>query len=71
MKQKPRVMLCGRHVARAQAGIKIFTKRYKNKHGVEFPDVDTVECCCAGKKRCGCVSDKFIRQLISSAVSLI
>ena len=71
-KTKTRVMLCGGHVARAHvnklkkmAGIKIFTKRYKNKHRVKFPDVETVECCCAGgkhKKRCGCLSDKFIRQ---------
>ena len=65
-------MLCSGHVVRAHvnklkkmAGIKTFTKRYKNKHKETFPDVETVECCCAGgkhKKRCGCLSDKFIRQ---------
>ena len=65
-------MLCGGHVARAHinklkkmAGIKTFTERYMNKYRVKFPDVDTVECCCSGgkhKKRCGCLSDRFIRQ---------
>ena len=64
---KTRVMLCGGHVARAHvhklkkmAGIKIF----KNKHRVKFPNVDTVECCCAGgkHKKCGCLSDKFVGQ---------
>ena len=75
-KTKTRVMLCGGHVARAHinklkkmAGIKIFTKRYKNKHRVKFPNIDTVECCCAGaggkhKKKCGCLSDKFVRQAL-------
>ena len=65
-------MLCGGHIARAHinklkkmAAIKTFTKRYQKKHKVKFPDVETVECCCAGgkhKKRCGCLSDKFIKQ---------
>ena len=69
---KTHVMLCGGHVACAHinklkkiAETKTFTKRYKNKHGERFPDVNTVECRCAGgkhKKRCGCLSDKFIRQ---------
>ena len=47
------------------AAIKTFTKQYQKKHQVKFPDVETVECCCAGgkhKKKCGCLSDKFIKQ---------
>ena len=76
-------MLCGGHVARAHinklkkmAKTKTFTKRCKNKHKETFPYVETVECCSVGKhkKRCGCLSDKFIRQmhgLISSAALFI
>ena len=70
--KKTRVMLCGGHVAHAHinklkkmAETKTFTGRYKNKHREKFPDVERVECCCVGgrqKKRCGCLSDKFITQ---------
>lgn len=48
-KTKTLVMLCGGHVARAHvnklkkmAGVKIFTKRYKNKHRVKFPELSVV-----------------------------
>ena len=52
------------------AETKTFTKRCKNKHK------ETFECCSVGKhkKRCRCLSDKFIRQmhgLISSAALFI
>ena len=69
---KTRVMLCGGHVARSHinklkslADKKIFAKRYKKKHRLKFPTVDTVECCCESgnhKKGCGCMSEGFLRQ---------
>ena len=47
------------------ADMKIFAKRYKKKHRLKFPTVDTVECCCESgnhKKGCGCMSEGFLRQ---------
>lgn len=65
-----RVMKCGGHVGRAHGNSlkeikskKEFTVDYKKKHRNNFPQVDTVSCCCKGKRHsrgCGCFTDAFI-----------
>ena len=64
------VMICGGHAGRAHlhqlqilSKSKILTNSYKNKHKDDFPEVNTVICCC---KRhhvgCGCMTDAFCQR---------
>ena len=66
-----RVMKCGGHVGRAHGnalkdlkGKKTLTVDYKRKHAEKFPQVESVTCCCSGKRHkvgCGCINDAFIQ----------
>ena len=66
-----RVMKCGGHVGRAHGKAlkelmkkKMFTVDYKSKHKDKFPEVESVVCCCKGRRHrsgCGCISDAFIQ----------
>ena len=73
-----KVMLCGGHVGRAH-GKKLqelqtkssLSSQYIALHKKDFPEVESVKCCCAGKKHtfistrnkpaCGCISPGFIQ----------
>ena len=65
-----RVMKCGGHVGRSHANAlkevktkKAFDVAYISRHKVDFPTVETVACCCKGKRhsaKCGCISDGFV-----------
>ena len=66
-----RVMKCGGHIGRAHGYAlkdvqkkKTFSVGYKNKHKDKFPEVESVSCCCVGKRHkagCGCITDAFIQ----------
>ena len=67
---RSRVMLCGGHVARSFtkslgefAKQKSFSATMQDLHRKQFPDVDTVKCCCPRRhsKNCGCLSKSFIK----------
>ena len=68
---RSRVMLCGGHVARLFtknlgefAKQKSFFATMQDLHRKQFPDVDTVKCCCSKRhsKNCGCLSKSFIKE---------
>ena len=76
--QESRVMLCGGHVGRAHGkkleelkGMSTFTPAFIALHKSKFPAVESVKCCCAGKKHtfvatrnkpvCGCIGPGFIQ----------
>ena len=71
-------MLCGGHVGRAHGkkleelkGMSIFTPAFIALHKSKFPAIESVKCCCAGKKHtfvatrnkpvCGCIGPGFIQ----------
>lgn len=66
-----RVMKCGGHVSRSHGNAlkdlklkKTFTVDYKRRHAEKFPQVESVSCCCKGKRHkagCGCISDAFVQ----------
>lgn len=66
-----RVMKCGGHVGRAHEKAlkelktkKEFDSGYVSKHKERFPEVESVVCCCKGKRhsqKCGCFNDSFIQ----------
>ena len=76
--QESKVMLCGGHVGRAH-GKKLqeiqskgsFSSSFIALHKKQFPKIESVKCCCAGKKHtfvstrnkpvCGCVGPGFIQ----------
>jgi len=73
-----KIMLCGGHVGRAH-GKKLkemqtwssFSSQFIALHKKDFPEIESVKCCCAGKKHrhvstrnnpaCGCISPAFIQ----------
>ena len=76
--QESRVMLCGGHVGRAHGkkleelkGMSTFSPAFIALHKSKFPAVESVKCCCAGKKHtfvatrnkpvCGCIGPGFIQ----------
>ncbi|XP_068705034.1 uncharacterized protein [Montipora foliosa] len=76
--QESRVMLCGGHVGRAHGkkledlkGMSTFTPGFIALHKSEFPSIESLKCCCAGKKHtfvatrnkpvCGCIGPGFIQ----------
>ena len=64
-------MKCGGHVGRAHGNAlkdmkmkKTFTADYNKKYVKKFPTVESVSCCCLGKKHkvgCGRITDSFIQ----------
>lgn len=71
--ESSKLMLCGGHVNRAHsnqlkemASKKVFTKAYISLHKKKFPEIESVECCCAKrgkhKKECGCLTGPFLDQ---------
>ena len=68
--QTSKVMLCGRHVARAHskqlgeyAKQKAFSAAIQDTHKKKFPNVTSVKCHCPKRhsKNCGCLSKAFLR----------
>lgn len=76
--QESKIMLCGGHVGRAH-GKKLqelqtkssFSKGFVDNHKNDYPGMEKMKCCCAGKKHtyvatrnkpsCGCMSPGFIQ----------
>ena len=65
------VMKCGGHIGRAHGHAlkdcmskKSFTADFQKEHKGKFPLVESVSCCCKGKRHhagCGCITDAFIQ----------